>query len=885
MAWHLVPGPVRRLATVHGRAALYAGAVAVLPIILIACVMFRGGEQQVSFNRDIRPIFNRSCIGCHGGVRQSGQFSVQFPEEALGKAASGKFAIVPGSPDRSELIRRISLPHGDAQYMPKRGNPLSPAEVELLRRWVAQGAKWETHWAYVTPKLPAVPSVSKASWPVNPIDNFVLAKLEMGGQAPSPRADCWRLMRRVSFDLTGLPPRYDEALDFCHDPSQAAYTRVVDRLLASSAFGEHWASMWLDLAHYADTIGGEVDQDREIWQYRDWVVRALNEDLPFDQFTIDQLAGDMLPSPGTDQLMATAFNRLSVVGASFEEEDRQDSIFDRVETTWNVWQGQTIGCARCHSHTYDPFRQSEYYKLTAFFNNSLDDATNGNRNALGGPTTAPPPFARYGVKASEVVEWPLLFTFSDKDKAVGDALVARRVTLLEIMRRNRLRPDVVADRRAWEKWYIAYKESHPKYTANDLVLKSIRIGYTLNDIDRIVTTPEAKRSPNDVSRLDDFYVRSVAPQFAAERAEVEDLENRIFALRPIKTPIMQERPEYAVRPSYVLARGVLATPDLRQPVQPDVPSIMPPLPKYGRRTRLDLARWLVDDRNPLTARVTVNRIWAQLFDHGLVRTLDNFGTTGEAPTNQALLDWLAVSFRTEMHWRLKTLVRTMVLSATYQQGSSAAPAAFAADPFNAYLGRGPRMRLTAEEIFDQSLAVSGLLNRKAFGPPVTFPTAGYQKQIGFGGGSDYVVSDEADRHRRAIWGRVRRHFNYPNFEVFDHPNRDVTTAERSRTNSPLQALMVLDDPIYNEATDRIAAQMAASGLAPREQIVFAYRTILARDPSPRELAVLTETYTSAARDGRARLSKASLHRSSSALLPARLVASVILNSDAALTKE
>ena len=829
--------------------------------------------SPVDFNRDIRPIFNRSCIGCHGGVRQNGGFSVQFREEALKAGESGRLPIVPGSPGKSELVRRVMLPAGHSERMPKRGT-LSATERSLLERWIEEGAVWRDYWAYVPPAAPKVPAPQRADWPRNPVDSFVLSRLERNGREPSARADCARLLRRASLDLTGLPSTFEQTQRFCADPSQDNYLREVDRLLASPQFGERWASLWLDLARYSDSIGYEDNSERTIWEYRDWVIRAFNRDLPFDQFTIEQLAGDLLPNPSVDQLIATAYHR-NTPSRNDEEEFRIEAVVDRVANTWEVWQGQTMSCARCHSHTYDPFRQTDFYRLTAFFNNTEDADNKGNQ-------VVP------GVPKGRALEWPVHYRFADKDAARGERLVAERDALRLGLLAARERPDVVASREQWEAAHRKFRKEKPGFdTASYL---SDQTGFDFREIDKIIVTDVAERTPNDRSRVADFYALEIAPELAVERKRWKTLTSEILLLKPVQTPIMRERPEFARRPTHVLVRGAWRRPDVKQPMTPDVPGSMPPLQQGAKHDRLALARWLVSEANPLTARVTVNRFWAELWGRGIVGSVGNLGTQGELPTDPLLLDWLAVSFQTDMKWSVKTLLRTLVASATYQQTSMATADAYTQDPRNEWLARGPRGRLSAEAMRDQALAVAGLLNLKQFGPPVVppappapapapTPTPNATKVE-----TDWA-SPVIDPYRRSVYQRVERKNINPTFETFDHSSRTVAASERGRTNTPLQALVVLNEPEFVAAADALAAQMERAGAEPAEQVRWLYRTVLAREPSQPELTALQDYYRTFARQAPG-LMPASLQSSPPEGSRARrLIANVVLNLDAVLTKE
>ncbi len=552
------------------------------------------------FRFEVRPILAKNCFPCHGPDEAHRQADLRLDER---DGAVELCAIVPGAADDSEVVRRITTSDVDERMPPaETGRQLTAAEVDTLRAWIAGGAKYSKHWSYEPPRRPELPNVSRPEWCRNAIDYFVLAKLDQAGLTPELEADRYRLVRRLSLDLTGLPPTIDEADTFAQDNRPDAYERLVDRLLASPAYGEHWARKWLDLARYADTTGYEKDSTRKIWAYRDWVIAALNADMPFNEFTIEQLAGDLLPNPTKDQTIATAFHRNSMQnneGGVDDEEYRVAAVIDRVNTTMQVWMGTTIGCCQCHSHKYDPFSQQEYYRLFAFFNQTAD----ANR------------------------------------------------------------PD-----------------QHP-----------------------LLTTPTVEQQKLKAA-LD--HQLEVA-QSAKER---EDIERRLRdEYKPDKTPIMKELPPAEQRKTHVFTRGSFLSPG--EEVSAETPNVFPPLAADLPRNRLGLAKWLVDRKNPLTARVVANRHWEQLFGTGIVLTSEDFGSQGMLPTHPELLDWLAVELM-DNGWSLKKLAKTIVMSAAYRQSSRMTPEKLDRDPDNRLISRGPRERLSAEQIRDQALAVSGLLSRK-----------------------------------------------------------------------------------------------------------------------------------------------------------------------------
>lgn len=718
---------------------------------------FLRAGQAVSYNKDVRPILNDKCLACHGGVRQAGGFSLLFAAEALRPNESGKPAFIAGDPDQSELIRRVR--HADPdERMPLDHPPLDAHEIEILERWIAEGARWETHWAYETPEKQALPPTRNRQWVNNGIDRFVLAELDAAGLQPASEASCSTLMRRVSLDLTGLPPAPEAVDSFCADLSEDAYEKVVDELLASPRFGERWAAMWLDLARYADSKGYEKDGPRTIWKYRDWVIDAFNRDLPFDQFTIEQLAGDLLPDPTEEQLIATAFHRNTMnndEGGTDDEEFRMAAVIDRTNTTWEVWMGTTMACVQCHSHPYDPFTQQEYYEFLAFFNNTADQDTPD--------------------------ESPVLKTYADSNRTDVEALVA---------------------------WLAAQQDvdlaRHPLGVQVD----------TLLSID------------------------------LADAPEIQVKRDSLAAILPeSRTPIYQELATTDQRETHLLHRGNFLDP--LDVVQPGTPAVMPAFASTAPKNRLGLAQWIVDAGNPLTARVMVNRFWEQLFGTGLIETTEDFGTQGLPASHPELLDWLAVEFVQTHEWRVKALLKVMVMSATYRQAFDGAPEKLETDPNNRLFSRGARIRLSAEQIRDQALAVSGLLSDKMYGPsvypyqPAGIWNAPYSSM-------KWEVSEGEDRYRRGLYTYWRRSAPYPSMIAFDSPSREFCVSRRISTNTPLQALVTLNDPVFVEAAKALAMRVLDEGYEELDaQLIRAFKLALVRDPVPAELAALRELYKEA----------------------------------------
>ena len=766
----------------------------------------RTGDDAVDFNEDIRPILNENCVTCHGGVRRQGELSLLFRDDALQPAESGKYAIVPGQSGESELVRRVAHDDPD-ERMPAEAPPLGDREIDLLKRWIDKGAEWEPHWAYVAPDAPDMPAVSDPAWPKNDIDRFVLARLDRENLRPSPQANCRVLLRRVSLDLTGLPPAPEDADAFCSDPSDAAYEAAADRLLASPRFGERWAGYWLDLARYADSNGYEKDLPRSIWRYRDWVIEAFNEDMPFDRFSTEQLAGDLFPNPDTRQLVATAFHRNTMTnteGGTDDEEFRVAAVMDRLNTTFEVWQGTTIGCVQCHGHPYDPFREEEFYELLAFFNNTADRDREDNE--------------------------PKLYEFDERPEE-GQRLLAELENLEQAMRAS-VPPDEFA---AWTQRFEAYArdtDRPPFFEGRALFPPVIRIAQKEAD----------RRSPNDRAQLRSLFI-DMNPAFEARRDERARLRQAIADLDPVTTPIVRELPADEARATHIFERGNwLAHGDK---VQPAVPDALPPLSKDAPKNRLGLAEWLFYPGNPLTARVAVNRFWEQLFGAGIVETVEDFGTQGEPPTHPDLLDALALQFSQEFGWSVKRLLKEIVTSAAYRQSSHVSPELLAVDPENKLLARGPRFRLSAEQIRDQALAVSGLLSDKMLGPSV-FPPQPPGLWSNPYSDLTWVTSEGEDRYRRALYTYWRRTVPYPSLIAFDAMTRELCTSRRIRTNSPLQSLITLNDPVYVEAAVALARRMQkAASDAPEEQLRAGYRLALQRDPPEATLEPLMSLYETA----------------------------------------
>lgn len=797
----------------------------------VAWIMFSSFETPVDFNKEIRPILNRSCLGCHGGVKQAGGLSFLFEEEAFGPTESGKPAIVRGNAAKSEIIKRVE--HQDPEMrMPTKGEPLSEKEISLLKKWINQGAKWDTHWAYLPLQKITPPQVTPtASFPIqNPIDQFILAKIQAQGLTPSAKAEKTTLIRRVSLDLIGLPPTPAEVEAFLADNSEDAFEKVVDRLLASPHFGERWAAMWMDLARYGDSQGYQKDRYRSIWQYRDWVIDAFNQDLPFDQFTIHQLAGDLLPNPTEEQRLSTAFHRNTMnndEGGTDDEEFRVAAVIDRVNTTWEIWQGTTMACVQCHSHPYDPLVHKDFYGAYAFFNQTADvDRTDEYPNLLSFPKPVKSKLVEYakrvGVAASPALD-------SESLKAI------QKTILFPNWKPGLCDGSIGVQFNAQNQAKLRGKQAGFKFESVPLdkvtsivlehspVLGKIQALISLDSLGKnILATAMLKGNrtnfpiPASVGTKhlyfifsseqgfpSDFLVQWIRFQGVEARAWQEQYDT-LANLKMIETPIMQDLPKDTARITQLFVKGNwLVKADT---VLPNVPGSLPSLPQKSAYNRLDLAQWLVSSENPLTARVIVNRFWAEIFGKGIVETLEDFGTQGFEPTHPELLDWMALQFQQEQHWSVKKLLRQIVLSATYQQTSATSEAHISKDPNNRYLARFPRIRLTAEQIRDQTLAVSGLLSRKMYGPSVMPPQPDGIWEV-IRNVLEWKESKGEDRYRRGLYTFMRKSSPYPMAISFDSPSREFCISRRIRTNTPLQALNTMNDTVFVEAARALAKIM------------------------------------------------------------------------------
>jgi mono/diheme cytochrome c family protein len=744
-------------------------------------------DAPVDYTEEVKPLLARQCVSCHGAVKPRAGLRLDTAAALLRGNKNGP-AIVPGHSEESGLIDAL-LGEGAGERMPLKRPPLSARQIATLRAWIDQGARSPAdeapsvpapHWAFVAPRRPAVPVVSDRSRVRNPIDAFVLARLarESPPIAPSPQADRATLLRRVTLDLTGLLPSPEEVEAFLKDENADAYERLVDRLLASPHYGERWARPWLDLARYADSNGYSIDAPRSIWPYRDWVIAAFNRDQPFDEFTIDQLAGDLRPDPSLDQKVATGFHRNTPInqeGGIDVEQFRVESVIDRVATTGTVWLGLTIACAQCHDHKYDPISQKEYYQLFAFFN-SVDEP--------------------------------------ELDLASADAQARRKTA------RARL-----------DAFHRKLKAEHPELADRERAWES-----TLEQEFKINQPPEIKNAFDiPVEKRSERQWRGLMELFLAQDAASKDLSAKLDAIHrdmPAIATTMVVRERSRPRPTHLLLGGDFTRP--AESVEPGVPAVLPALDgAYASPTRMDLARWLVDPANPLTARVTMNRIWQAYFGRGLVETENDFGTQGSEPTHPELLDWLATEF-VARGWSLKAMHRLIVTSATYRQTSNVRRDLASSDPNNRLLARQSRLRLDAEVIRDAALTASGCLTRTIGGPSVFPPQPDGVMTLGQMRRS-WVASTGASRYRRGLYTFFWRATPYPALMVFDAPNGTQVCTRRIRSNTPLQALTLLNDPAFVELAEALADRILTD--APHDdpdRIRRAFALVLGRAPSPKE---------------------------------------------------
>ena len=994
---------------------LFINATSAIALVTVALLQHATAED-VAFQQQVRPLLAKHCFQCHGPDAHEREAGLRLDQAdaAMAILESTARAIVPGAPEKSEAFLRITSDDPDLRMPPDNGqHQLSEREISLLRKWMEQGAPWDTHWAFRPYQREEAPNVANANWPVNAIDNFVLARLEQANLAPSPPADLATLARRASFDLTGLPPEPEEIDALMRRQSANAYEEYVDRLLASPRYGERMASLWLDAARYADTNGYQHDNGRDMWPWRDWVIRAYNDNMPFDRFTIDQLAGDLLPNPTVDQRVATGFHRnheLNFEGGSIDEESRVGYVLDRTNTTGTIWLGMTIGCAQCHSHKYDPISQEDYYRLYAFFNN-VDERGFAGEHGNAEPTIPVPwpghddrvvrlerRWKKLDDRVSQLesqrddaqVQWEsdavqgrtdlpqapqdavVRYSFEhDGDSVIdstqgghdglihgtslraegriGQALSLDGETRVEIgdvagfkredsfsygcwvwAKGNQVSP--LVSRVHFHGYDVCWKYGHiqahlvNRWDINAIFVRTkrqfpndqwhhvmvtydgssraegvaiyvngqrqevdiekdcltgtietesplhigARNGETdgrldgridevqifareLSDVEvallasqspirDIVHTPHEQRSADARLLLRQFFLRWFNDEYNELRQSRKQAKLEYLAQREKSLTSMVMKDRVRMRPTHRLIAGRYDRPG--QQVTPGVPSVFPDLPAGAKPDRLTLARWLVDPRHPLTARVTVNRYWQAFFGHGIVRTVDDFGVQGEPPTHPRLLDWLASEF-IRTGWDVKAMHKLMVTSATYRQASRTSPELVRHDPGNRFLTRAVRFRLPAEMIRDAALKQSGLLVERVGGPSVMpYQPDGLWRDLSFMSGHTaqiYKIGEGEDLYRRSLYTFWKRTCPPPRMQIFDVPERMACQVQRSNTNTPLQALVLMNDPTFVESARALAARsVLAYPDAPQEQINHAFRRVVGRRPELHELQILQE---------------------------------------------
>jgi len=800
-------------------------------------------DQAIDFDRDVRPLLEKHCWSCHGSEKQESGLRLDNRSAAIQGGDQGS-AVIPGNSEKSRLIHYVAAVDPE-KVMPPEGDHLSAEVVGILRAWIDQGCVWpdspeitaarNNHWAYQPVQRKVPPITAGDQWSRNPIDQFVLAAQTDRGLTPSPEADRYTLIRRLYLDLLGLPPDIEHVDTFVSDTRPDAYELLVDRLLSSPHFGERWARHWLDMARYADSDGYEKDNARaDAFLWRDWVINAINSDMPFDQFTIEQIAGDLLPDPAAEQKLATAFHRQTLTnteGGTDKEQWRVEACFDRTETTGAVWLGLTVGCARCHSHKYEAITQREYYQLFAMYNN-------GDEQTFLMPKSA-----------DEVAAYSTAKTAYDTELSAATEKLKAELQILQ--------PE-------FEQWLERSREAALSSTSEGLAAAADVPEKILN----ILKVQPDLRTDDQRQQLQDH--------FSSLQASTADLLKAQQELRK-KEPA---KPEWTVRyiaqrttdprQTFVLRRGEFLEPLRESAVQPGGISTLPPLtPRQegGMADRLDLARWLVSPDHPLTPRVTVNHVWRLLFGAGIVRTPNDFGVRGEKPSHPELLDWLAsefigrrnsssvnsVSANSEgekiwiaIPWSRKGLIRLIVTSATYRQASKHRPELRDTDPGNVWLTRQNRLRVEGELIRDLSLHVAGTLSPKIGGPSVYPPLPPGIAELSYAGNFKWPTSTGPDRYRRGMYTFFKRTAPHPNLTMFDCPDANLTCVERRTSNTPLQALTVLNNETFAETSRAFAGRLlampadASAAGSDAERLTAGFRLCVARPPESNELKALTE---------------------------------------------
>ena len=854
-------------------------------LVIASSFLYVTRRPPVDFTADVKPIINKNCITCHGGVKQKGGFSLLFREEALGKTESGKPAIIPGDPENSDMIRRLTLKDPE-ERMPYKHDHLSAVDIDILTRWVKEGARWGEHWAYAPVKATPVPQPADffglfkttSKWAANEVDNFIEAKWKKAGLASSPQADKQTLLRRVSLDIIGMPAPENIAQQYLSDNNEKAYANLVDSLLASPHFGEKWAALWLDLARYADTKGYERDDSRNIWHYRDWLINAFNRDMPYDSFLTKQIAGDLLPGATDEDFIATAFQRNTMTndeGGTDNEEFRTSAVMDRVNTTWQATMGTTFACVQCHSHPYDPFKHEDYYKFLAFYNDTRDEDTYADypllRHYSDSLQTELTNLTNWLQQNTGTAKAKETYTFLKTLQPTYNSLTCDSFTNSELsdtkwlaLRNNAIcrlknvdltnhtqlifRSQPYADGGTWQ---IHIDQPNGPVIAT-IPLKKSTSGWVIN---KATLMPQSGvhnlyftyknsllKKPEATGVIFDWFYFTNALA-GADKPGFETAQKNFWQLLTADvptTPVMMDNPSFMHRTSNVFERGNWLVKGVV--VNPDVPASLGALPANAPRNRLGMAAWLTSAQNPLTARTMVNRVWEQLFGTGLVETLEDMGSQGTPPTHQELLDWLSYNFMHHDKWSVKKLIRTMVLSATYRQDAKISPEQLQKDPTNKFYARYPRVRLSAEQVRDQALCISGVISNKMYGPSV-FPYQPKGIWLSPWNGAEWVQSKGEDQYRRALYTYWKRSAAYPSMLTFDGVSREVCTVRRIRTNTPLQALTALNDSAYIDIARQFAYRMqATAGKEIKQQISTGFKLATHHTIDEKSLQALLHLY-------------------------------------------
>jgi len=896
--------------------------------IIFLCLLYScgQGEDEIDFSTQVKPIINAKCISCHGGVKKQGGFSLLFEEEALATLDSGAKGIVRGSSSKSEMIKRLTAEDPE-ERMPYEEEPLSEAEIEILTKWVDQGAKWGEHWAYQSIQKQEIPAVS-TDWGTTHIDHFIAEQHKVQDLKPSEKASPEAIVRRVALDLIGLPADPSISADYINDPTRENYNVYVDRLLASEQYGEKWTSMWLDIARYADTKGYERDQPRTMWRYRDWLIRAFNQDMPYDQFITEQLAGDLLQNPTDDQYIATAFHRNTMTndeGGTDNEEFRTAAILDRVSTTWEGLMGTSFGCVQCHSHPYDPFTHKEFYEFSAFFNNTRDEDSLDDY----------PRIRHYDESQlqdlADISNW-LTQQVDEKEKK-------EIITFIKTLSpaRNSLKADSLTNAALGDtKFLVMRNHSLARFKSvnldkrEELILK-YNVYVTGGTCEIRLDSPDGEVISTlafNESESSEWYTRAFPIKqvsgthdlfFVYEHPREVDNDTNINHLRfdwlhftksfpgqddngdnvmyqkywdlitasPPSTPIMMDNPEDMYRPSHIFIRGSWL--DEGEEVNMGVPKSLNPYPEDAPNNRLGLAQWMMDPSHPLTSRTLVNRIWEQLFGRGLVETLEDIGTQGASATHQSLLDHLSYQMMHDYEWSIKRLIKEIVTSDVYLQSTITTDEHLAKDPYNLYYARMPRVRLSAEQIRDQVLYASGKINTEMYGPSV-MPFQPDGVWLAPYDGSKWKKSKDDDQYRRAVYTYWKRTSPYPSMLSFDGAARDVCSSRRIRTNTPLQALVTLNDSVYIDLSTKLAQKVWREDENIKSIINDAYESITGESIDNKRLEILTTLHMDATNKyktnpkARKAMCKGIQTNDQSAFAALVLVSNAIINLDEVITK-